>query len=267
MGEEELPFEALAALPDEILFEAFEDWVSTSNPGKIAQVKVGMVVNAVRLKYGAELVDPIPKKKPEGTIPAAGAVAKNLPEAAAPQTPLPQSLPEQQPLQNNPFIAPGQRVDGDATEAPARMELDPPPGIFTAPSASGDNRGNGELTPPMFPQARERRMTLNISVQLSTVIDQGMGQEIPQLPLHKLEELRARYSGMFGEDPLEEADPSDKQLTALAWKLEAGLTPIHRLWSLGAVRHAFPTRHAVHEPRADGRWKLPHHRNAGAQGP
>ena len=78
MGEDELPFEALAALPDEMLCDAFTDWVSANRPGQIAQVKVGMVVNAVRLKFGAELIDPIPKKTAAG--------------AKAPATPVP-SLP------------------------------------------------------------------------------------------------------------------------------------------------------------------------------
>ena len=77
-GEEELPFEALAALPDEMLCDAFVEWVAASKLGQITQVKVGMVVNAVRLKFGAELIDPIPKK--------------NAAQAKAPATPVP-SLP------------------------------------------------------------------------------------------------------------------------------------------------------------------------------
>ena len=89
----------------------------------------------------------------------------------------------------------------------------------------------------MFPQARERRVTLNISVQLSTVVDQGMGQEIPQLPGQKLDELRARYAGIFGQDSLGDSDPSDKQLTALAWKLEAGLTPYTEFGVWGRLIH------------------------------
>ena len=73
-------------------------------------------------------------------------------------------------------------------------------------------------------------------VQLSTVVDQGMGQEIPQLPGHKLDKVRARYVSIFGQGPLEDANPSDKQLTGLAWKLEAGPTPIRGFWCLGAMR-------------------------------
>ena len=53
MGEDEFPFEALAGLPDEMLCDAFMNWVTTNKPGQIAQVKVGMVVNAIRLKFGA----------------------------------------------------------------------------------------------------------------------------------------------------------------------------------------------------------------------
>ena len=55
--------------------------------------------------------------------------------------------------------------------------------------------------------ARGRKVSLSISVQLSTVVDQGMGQEVPQLPGHKLDELRARYVSISGQDPLEDSDP------------------------------------------------------------
>ena len=63
LGEEELDMEPLAALPDEIIVEAFSDWVGTKKLGHLAQVKVGMVVNAARLKFGADLIDPLPKKE------------------------------------------------------------------------------------------------------------------------------------------------------------------------------------------------------------
>ena len=95
--------------------------------------------------------------------------------------------------------------------------------------AGGLGDGRGSLGVPGVsvdaPPPRERRMSLDLPVQLSTMVDQAMGQEIPQLPNDKIGALRSRYAAVFGQDPLEEADPSDKQLTALAWKLDAGLVP------------------------------------------
>ena len=63
LGEDEVDAEMLAALPDEMIIEAFSTWVEEKKPGQIAQVKVGMVINGARVKYGADLIDPMPKKK------------------------------------------------------------------------------------------------------------------------------------------------------------------------------------------------------------
>ena len=226
MGEDELPFEALAGLPDEMLLEAFTEWVTTNKPGQIAQVKVGMVVNAVRLKLGADLIDPLPKKK--ANVPAVPA-APDMP-GMSPTPPSQQQRQQQveeqqqQQLQQHPFVPPG------TPRAVVDLEADHDGGMNARPGSlpdipMGEPAGEGNNEIPLYAPAKVRTASLAITVQLSTVVDQGMGQEIPQLPNHKLDELRARYVEFYGQDPLEDADPSDKQLTMLAWKLEAGLNP------------------------------------------
>ena len=92
---------------------------------------------------------------------------------------------------------------------------------------------------------------------LSQVIGQGVEQVIPQLQEHKLDELRANYVSVFGQDPLEEADPSDKQLTALSWKLEAGLTPYadFGVWGPFGARQERAMRFVNHIQAADGTYR------------
>ena len=84
-----------------------------------------------------------------------------------------------------------------------------------------------------------------------------MGQEIPQLLGHKIDELRARYVSIFGQGPLEDANPSDKQLTGLAWKLEAGLVPYvdFGVWGPFGVRLERSMRFMNHIRAQDGSYR------------
>ena len=150
MGEDELPFEALAGLPDEMLCEAFADWVSANKPGQIAQVKVGMVVSAVRLKYGAELIDPLPKKK--AIVPTIPSVPGDAGMGNGPAPP-PQQQHQQQPeqhqqLQHNPFVpsaVPRAVVDVEAERGGGENFQ---PGSLPDIPMDVVGHGDGGITPP-----------------------------------------------------------------------------------------------------------------------
>ena len=62
-------------------------------------------------------------------------------------------------------------------------------------------------------------------IKLSLIIDQSMDTEIPMLGEIKLRELRAAYEVKFGDTPMESADVTDSQLTALYYLIEVGLPP------------------------------------------
>ena len=66
LGEDEAEMEPLAALPDELVSDAFATWVAEKKPGLMAQVKVGMVLNAARLKFGGGSLRPAPQEEAGG---------------------------------------------------------------------------------------------------------------------------------------------------------------------------------------------------------
>ena len=107
LGEEELDMEPLAALPDEILIDAVAGWVETVKPGHITQVKVGMAINAARLQFGAELIDPIPKKRamtPKSAVAPGDAGTIGMPASQPQQLPQQQTEQQQQQSQQSPFV-------------------------------------------------------------------------------------------------------------------------------------------------------------------
>ena len=64
-----------------------------------------------------------------------------------------------------------------------------------------------------------------VRINLGQVINQAMAQEIPFLTESEIAVLRERCVKVEGDDPRDQIDASDAQLTALKYLIDQGLTP------------------------------------------
>ena len=62
-------------------------------------------------------------------------------------------------------------------------------------------------------------------IKLSQVIDQGKEMEVPLLEAEAINEYRAVYSVLYGDNPMESCEVTDAQLTALHYLITNGLPP------------------------------------------
>ena len=62
-----------------------------------------------------------------------------------------------------------------------------------------------------------------VKIKLNTIIDQGLDQEIALLSAPKLKAAHRRYADIYGDASMRECDARDAQLTALSWRVLAGL--------------------------------------------
>ena len=171
----------VAAIPVHLLVKAVQEWSDEAGPTTMEKVRMGLLINAVRLKFHMDLVDLLPP--PPGAPPAA---------APAP-----------------PVMAP---------------PVTPPPGV---------------------------------KVKLSTVIDQGTDQEVTMLPAETLTNMRRRYITAFGDEPLQRAEVTDTQLTALNFKCEQGVAPYadFGVWGPHGARLERKMRFTSHVVSPDGTWR------------
>ena len=133
--------------------------------------------------------------------------------------------------------------------------LTPRPGPpVVAPPAPGAPPSAGLVGLPAGAQSAGSTV---VKVRLSTVIDQGLDQEIALLAGEHLTALRARYIAHFGEAPLPECEVTDEQLSALAFKVEAGRAPFtdFGVWHPHGARFARKMKFVSQQLSADGTWK------------
>ena len=64
-----------------------------------------------------------------------------------------------------------------------------------------------------------------VKVKLSQVVDQGSDQEVAMLSVSELTTMRQRFITTFGDPPLQMAEVTDAQLTALHYKFVSGQAP------------------------------------------
>ena len=181
LGEEGLDEPLLvAAVPPHKLITSLAKWIADDGPSTMEAVRMGLALNAVRLKFDMELVDLLPP--PAGTTPA-----------PAP-APVPTALP--QPV-------------------------------------------------------------VGVKVKLSQVIDQGMDQEVPILGSTPIGIMRRRYIAVHGDPPLQKAEVTDAQLTALDFKVGQGLAPYadFGVWGPHGARMERRMRFTSHVFGPDGTWR------------
>ena len=65
----------------------------------------------------------------------------------------------------------------------------------------------------------------NMKVNLGTTINQAFSQEVPMLPRTILTAIRGRFIAVEGDEPMEQAEVSDAQLSALKAVLDQGMPP------------------------------------------
>ena len=98
---------------------------------------------------------------------------------------------------------------------------------------------------------------LTVKVKLSQVIDQASDQEISLQPSAKLDIMRKRYIDLFGAPPRQSFEVSDSQLTALQWKMDAGLAPYadFGVWGPHGARMERRLRFTSRHVLPDGTWR------------
>ena len=89
---------------------------------------------------------------------------------------------------------------------------------------------------------------LTAKVRLGQVLDQALDQEVPMLTIAELDELRAVYVDKEGDEPLRTCAPSNAQLTAMKFAVNAGLAPYANFGVFGQ-----------HGTRIERRMKFTHH--------
>ena len=92
-------------------------------------------------------------------------------------------------------------------------------------TAAGSDGGQGVPATGVLPGSSPPiTLTSSVKISLATVIDQGLSQDIPLLKDTELVQIR-RVHHSQGGPPLPEHDPSDEQLTALKFVVDAGKAP------------------------------------------
>jgi hypothetical protein len=96
-----------------------------------------------------------------------------------------------------------------------------------------------------------------IKVKICQVIDQASDQEVPLLPAADINEMRRRYILIHGDPPLQKAEVTDAQLTALAFKVKGGLAPYadFGVWGPHGARLERRMRFTSHVMSPDGTWR------------
>ena len=173
----------VAATPPHLLTAALATWAQDGTPGTMVKVRMGLTLNALRLKFHMEPVDLLPPP----------------PGAAAPAAPAP--------------------VAHTTT-------------VVVAPPAT-------------------------VKVKLCQVIDQGLDQEVPLLTAPEIADMRKRYLATFGDPPLQRAEVTDAQLTALHFKTSQGLAPYadFGVWGPHGARLERRLRFTSHVMSPDGTWR------------
>ena len=86
----------------------------------------------------------------------------------------------------------------------------------------------------------------SVKIKVVHVLDQAADWEADKLSDPELMALRAVYRSMEGEDPMKTEEVTDDQLSVLAQAVRAGISPIHGLRRLAAVRPASGEEDEVH---------------------
>ena len=120
------------------------------------------------------------------------------------------------------------RVGTPVTHARLALAVNAVRARFGLPAA--DLFGSSPSTVPVGPAvaavAGEPRAPVGgLKVRLSQVVDQGSDQEVVMLSPDRLLKARRAYHELYGEPPLPAHDPTDAQLTGLAYKVENGAAP------------------------------------------
>ncbi len=94
-------------------------------------------------------------------------------------------------------------------------------------------------------------------VRLSSIINQASDQEIPLLPERELAALRHRYHLLCGDAPLDGAEVTDNQLTALKYMLDSNLNIYvdFGVWGPYGQRNERRMKFLNHFMDASGRWQ------------
>ena len=79
---------------------------------------------------------------------------------------------------------------------------------------------------------------LTAKVRLGQVLDQALDQEVPVFTIAELDELRALHVDKEGDEPLRTCAPSNAQLTAMKFIVNAPAGGCAEPWAVGGV--AFP---------------------------
>ena len=93
-------------------------------------------------------------------------------------------------------------------------------------------------------------------IKLSVVLDQAKDQEVPMLTEEALVTARKRWTSIHDEPPLRASDPTDAQLTALNFVVQAGLAPYadFALWGPFGARHEKRMRFTARLMDGAGSW-------------
>ena len=96
-----------------------------------------------------------------------------------------------------------------------------------------------------------------VKVKIGQVLDQGSDQEVPMLPTEKLLEVRRKYLETMGGPPLQRAEVTDSQITALHFRDKGGQAPFadFGIWGPFGTRAERKRKFTSYVLNTNGSWQ------------
>ena len=133
------------------------------------------------------------------------------------------------------------------------------PQITTGPASTAASSSSGLAVAANAAAATAAQAAVGHSgmkVSLGTVLNQAMTQEIPLLPEAELQQYRNVYVQVEGDEPSEQCDASDAQITALRFTIEQDVNPYADFGVFGphGLRLERRQKFQQHTMDPSGRW-------------
>ena len=129
-------------------------------------------------------------------------------------------------------------------------------GMTTTLSANVPSSTSSDEVAVVTAQGTASTMNMAAKIKLSVVIDQAKDQEVPMLSEEATMVARKRWTAIHDEPPLRASDPTDAQLTALNFVVQAGLAPYadFALWGPFGARHEKRMKFSARFMDSTGSW-------------
>ena len=233
-----------------------EDWITVRNGAGLPIIRKG-AANLLFAAVKAKFMIATSINAPRATAPPAAAEQQQHSEQ---QQGLQQQPPAQPPAGTAPLTQQRQIVLG-RDEASGRVTAGMRDGLAAGSAMSSRDLPTqgilaGMATPGNTIAIKPASFEGGLKVNLGLVLNQGLTQEVPMLPMTTLAAIRDRYITIEGDEPMEQTDVTNAQITALNAVLDQGMAPYADFGVFGphGNRHARKQKFTNMYLDTAGRW-------------